>query len=361
MHIGLLLYGSLDTLSGGYLYDRKLVAYLEAHGDYVEIISLPWRNYIRHLNDNFSPSFRRRLMRLDVDVLLQDELNHPSLFILNHGLRRQISYPIVSIIHLLRSAEDHPAFHNYLYRWIERSYLASVDGFIYNSLTTRQAAEQLLSDTNVLRHPSLVAYPGGNRFNPEISNAVIMHRAESDVLRLLFLGNVIPRKGLHVVLKALRQLSTDQWMLTVIGNTNVNPSYSQAINRQIIRNRLSTYVHFAGIVPDSELADYMRANHLLVMPSAYEGYGIVYCEGMGFGLPAVGTNEGAAKEIITHNKDGFLISPGDYVALTDHLEELAKNRQHLLKMSLAARNRYRSLPTWEESTENIRAFLTQIA
>ncbi len=361
MHIGLLLYGSLDMLSGGYLYDRKLVAYLEAQGDNVEIISLPWRNYIRHLNDNFSPSFRRRLTRLDVDVLLQDELNHPSLFILNHGLRRQISYPIVSIIHLLRSAEGHPTYHNYLYRWIERSYLASVDGFIYNSLTTRQAAEQLLIDTNIRRRPNLVAYPGGNRFHPEISNAEIIHRTQSDVLRLLFLGNVIPRKGLHIVLKALGQLSTDQWMLTVIGNTNINPSYSRAINRQIIRNRLSTHVHLAGIVPDSELEDYMRACHLLVMPSLYEGYGIVYCEGMGFGLPAVGTNEGAAKEIITHNRDGFLISPGDYVALADHLEELAQNRQHLLEMSLAARNRYRSLPTWEESTKNIRAFLTQIA
>lgn len=361
MHIGLLLYGSLDMLSGGYLYDRILVAYLEAQGDFVEVISLPWRNYIRHLNDNFSPSFRRHLMRLDVDVLLQDELNHPSLFILNHSLRRQISYPIVSVIHLLRSAEGHSACLNHLYCWTERSYLASIDGFIYNSLTTRQSVEQLLIDSAVLKRPSIVAYPGGNRFHPEISNAEIIHRAQSDVLRLLFLGNVIPRKGLHVVLRALRQLSTDQWVLTVVGNTNINPSYSRAIHRLIIRNKLSTHVHFTGIVSDSELADYMRGSHLLLMPSAYEGYGIVYSEGMGFGLPAVGTTEGAAKEIITHNRDGFLISPGDYAALAGNLKELAKNRQHLLEMSLAACNRYRSLPTWEESTKKIRTFLTQIA
>jgi glycosyltransferase involved in cell wall biosynthesis len=361
MHIGLLLYGSLDKLSGGYLYDRKLVAYLEARGDNVEIISLPRRNYVRHLSDNLSSSFRRRLLRLQADVLLQDELNHPSLFILNHYLRGSINYPIVTIIHLLRSAVGHPVCRNYVYRRIERSYLSSVDGFIYNSLATRQAAEQLLTDTNIWRHPSLVAYPGGNRFNPKISNAEIVRRAQSDVLRLLFLGNVIPRKGLHIVLKALRQLSTDQWMLTVIGNMDANPSYSRAINRQITRNRLSTHVRFAGIVADSELADYLRASHLLVMPSSYEGYGIVYSEGMGFGLPAVGTNEGAAKEIITHNQDGFLISPGDYIALADHLEELAQNRQHLSEMSLAAHNRYQSLPTWEECTKNIRAFLTRIA
>ena len=53
MKIGFVIYGSLNTVSGGYLYDRKLVEYLHAQGDTVEIISLPWRNYGAHLMDNF--------------------------------------------------------------------------------------------------------------------------------------------------------------------------------------------------------------------------------------------------------------------------------------------------------------------
>ena len=52
MNIGVLIYGSLDTISGGYLYDRKLVEYLQRQGDVVEIISLPWRNYARHLGND---------------------------------------------------------------------------------------------------------------------------------------------------------------------------------------------------------------------------------------------------------------------------------------------------------------------
>ena len=44
MRIGLVIYGSLDTLSGGYLYDRMLDEHLRRQGDEVEIISLPWRN-----------------------------------------------------------------------------------------------------------------------------------------------------------------------------------------------------------------------------------------------------------------------------------------------------------------------------
>ena len=360
MHIGLILYGSLNKLSGGYLYDRKLVAYLKECGDSVEIISLPWRNYLRHLNDNFSRSLRCRLARLQADVLLQDELNHPSFFMLNRRLRKQIDCPIISIVHLLRSSEGHPAWQNYFYRRVERLYLSSVNGFIYNSVTTRRAVEQLLMDPKVQKRPSLVAYPGGDRFHPKISGAEITHRAQSDILQLLFLGNVIHRKGLHIVLKALKQLPTDQWKLTVIGDTNAELSYARAINRQITLDGLAKNVSFAGIVPDGELVDYMKTSHLLVMPSSYEGYGIVYSESMGFGLPAIGTTEGAAWEIITHNREGFLISPGDVIALTNYLTELAQNRQRLLEMSLAAYNRYRSLPTWEECTKNIRTFLIQL-
>ena len=74
MKIGLIIYGSIDTLSGGYMYDRMMVEYLRAQGDTVEIISLPWRNYAAHLTDNFSFKLLPNL-----DILIQDELNHPSL------------------------------------------------------------------------------------------------------------------------------------------------------------------------------------------------------------------------------------------------------------------------------------------
>ena len=70
MKIGFVIYGSLDTVSGGYLYDRKLAEYLRAQGDVVEIISLPWRNYAAHLMDNL----HFRLPR-DLDLIIEDDGN----------------------------------------------------------------------------------------------------------------------------------------------------------------------------------------------------------------------------------------------------------------------------------------------
>jgi hypothetical protein len=61
IRIALLIYGSLDTLSGGYLYDRMLVEALQRGGDTVEVVSLPWRDYARCLGDNLSPGLLRGL------------------------------------------------------------------------------------------------------------------------------------------------------------------------------------------------------------------------------------------------------------------------------------------------------------
>ena len=99
------------------------------------------------------------------------------------------------------------------------------------------------------------------------------------------------------------------------------------------------------------------SHHLLAVPSTYEGYGIVYLEGMGFGLPAVATTAGAAGEIITHGVDGFLVPPGDAPALAQCLRCLAGDRPLLTALSLAARRRYLAQPTWEQTAGQIRDFL----
>ena len=187
MKIGFVIYGSLDTLSGGYMYDRKLVEYLRAQGDTVEIISLPWRNYAAHLTDNFS--FK---LPANLDILIQDELNHPSLIAANLGKH---PYPIISLVHHLRCSELRPKWQNDLYRVVEKKYLQSVDGFIFNSQTTKGVVNSLLGNSK----PEVVAYPPTDRFGEAISEEEISERATSNELKILFLGNVIERKGLHTL------------------------------------------------------------------------------------------------------------------------------------------------------------------
>jgi glycosyltransferase involved in cell wall biosynthesis len=360
MRLGLIIYGSLETVSGGYLYDRKLVEYLRAQGDQVEIVSLPWRNYTRHMGDNFSMALYRRLKALEVDVLLQDELNHPSLAWMNTRLKRDIRCPIATIVHHLRSSEERPAWLNRFYKLVERRYLETTDALVLNSRATREAVAGIGIDPGT--RPHLVAYPAGNRLEEDIPEAEISRRAfQSGPLRLLFLGNLIPRKGLHTLLAALEILPESAFTLTVVGSSAADQAYVRAIGHQLARTSLGNRVIMAGALEDGKLIELLRASHVLVVPSSYEGFGIVYLEGMGFGLPAIAATRGGAQEIITHGVDGYLIPPGDAARLAEYLGGLATDRERLLQFSQAARQRYLAHPTWEDTTRSIRGFLRDLA
>jgi glycosyltransferase involved in cell wall biosynthesis len=356
MRVGLLLYGSLDTLSGGYRYDRELVQHLRAAGDEVDIISLPWRTYGQHLFDNFSRALLKRLRSGRWDVLLQDELNHPSLFWINRRWKRTDPphCPTIAIVHHLRASEQHPAWRKVLYRWIEHLYLASVDGFVFNSQTTRTAVEALVGKAR----PSVVAYPAGNRFTAQLTEAEVLARAhQSGPLRLVFVGNVIPRKNLLLLLRAAGRLPKATWKLAVIGQLGVDAAYTRTIRQYLQRHDLNENVVLHGALSDQELAAELAQAQLLAVPSEYEGFGIVYLEGMGFGLPAIASTAGAAHEIITSSVTGFLVGPTEVETLAAHLHMLATQREQLAQMGLAALDRYRAHPTWDQSMARIREFL----
>lgn len=358
MRIGLVIYDSLDIVSGGYLYDRMLVEYLRRHGEQVEIIAIPRRSYAFQLADNLSPRLCFRLAQAQVDLMLQDELNHPSLFWLNqrlNQLKQERGGPKnISIVHHLHSSEDHPGWQMKLYRWVERRYLHTIDGFIYNSQTTQQAVETLAGSP----YPAIVAPPAGDLFQPAISPDDIQARAQQKgPLKLIFVGNIIPRKGLHTLLAALAEIPEDTAALTIVGKPTVNRRYTNSILEQLKESNLEKHVRFLGQLSQAHLAAEIRSHHLMVMPSSYEGFGIVYLEGMGFGLPAVGTTSGGAREIITHGQDGYLITSGDQTMLGRLLLDLHNDRHKLALMSVNARQRYLAHPTWEETCAAIHEFM----
>ncbi|MBI2334082.1 MAG: glycosyltransferase family 4 protein [Chloroflexi bacterium] len=344
MKLGLLIYGSLDTLSGGYMYDRMLVDYLRAQGDTVEIISLPWRNYAAHLTDNFTFKLPPNL-----DILIQDELNHPSLIFAN---RHPHPYPIISLVHHLRCSELRSKWQNDFYRMIEKKYLASVDGFIFNSETTKAVVNRIIGNSK----PEVIAFPPTDRFGEAISESEIEEKVKKKELRILFLGNVINRKGLFTLLEAVKSLRS-QVVVDVVGSLTSEPEYAKAIQTFIAENHLSSFVFLHGSLNNQPLIDKLKSAHVLVVPSSYEGFGIVYLEGMGFGLPAIGTTLGAASEVIKDGITGFLIQPGDAQGLADKLKVLNEKRDLLLQMGLAARNHYQRQPKWNQTASQIREFL----
>jgi len=348
MRVGLALYGSLDERSGGFRYDRKLVEGLRRAGDSVEVVELPWRAYPRGLLDNASPTIRDRL-RVDVDVMVQDELAHPSLVLAN----RDLPYPIVSVVHHLRASE--PRRLSPLYRAVERRYLATVDGVVCNSAATRDAVTALGVDPDA----TVVAPPAGDRFDPAIDDAAIGERADERPLRVAFVGNIAPRKGLDTLVEGVARAEAAV-ELTVVGRA-VDEGHVADVRRLVRERGLGDRVRFAGRLSDADLGDTLRESHVLAVPSRYEGFGIVYLEGMSFGLPAVASRAGGAAETVADGETGVLVDPDDPDAVARALEGFAADPDRLAEMGRAARRRYERHPSWEETTARVRGLLADVA
>jgi glycosyltransferase involved in cell wall biosynthesis len=213
--------------------------------------------------------------------------------------------------------------------------------------------------------PSVVAFPPTDRFGEGLADNAIEERSKPALsnaegkkeINILFLGNVIERKGLHTLLQALFILPPSSFILDIVGSLESDPAYAKRMQDFVAANNLSLRITFHGSLNNQPLIEKLRAAHILVVPSSYEGFGIVYLEGMGFGLPAIGTTLGAASEVIEDGRTGFLIQPGDAHGLAEKLQLLNERRDILLEMSLAARSRYLRQPKWNQTASRIREFL----
>lgn len=359
MRLALVLYGDLELVSGGFLYDRRLVDYLRRRGDRVEIVSLPWRSYPLGLLDNFSPAFRRRLAGLRADIVLQDGLAHPSLFRLNRHLRKVRPRPLVALIHHLRSCEQEPVGKQHLYRWVERCYLYSVDGFICPSRAMRREVEKLAPGSR----PGEVAHPGGDHLPRCAGPDDISRRVKrGGPLEIAAVANLIPRKGLHTLVEALARLPAGEpWRLRIAGSLTADPAYVRALRRLIAELGLADRVNLLGTLAPEDVSDLLNHSQVLAVPAWFEALGIVFLEAMRAGLPVIASTAGGAGEIFTPGREGFLVPPGEVAALADCLRIFLTDRSRLMEMSLAAWERSGAHPTWDDSLARVRRFLVDMS
>jgi glycosyltransferase involved in cell wall biosynthesis len=357
MNIGLIIYGTLDTLTGGYIYDRILLDYLRQRGHQVEIISLPIRNYASHLLENFSDRLIKETAARQFNLLLQDALCHPSLYRFNRCLREKALSPIVAVVHQVLCRQPRGSLLNRLYEAVERPYLKSVDAFIFNSNTTRQAVEDLIGN----RRPSLVAYPAGDRLGSLSATDKIDSRArEPGPLRLIFVGNVLPNKGLLQLIRGLVKLPCESWHLTVVGSLEMDRRHFREVEELIAAKKLKHQVALVGPRNGPELASLLARSHVFIMPYSHESYGMAYLEAMGFALPVIGSSSGAVKEFVVPEKNGFLIDPGDLDTTPACLNRLNRDRRLLAQMSRAALRTFDEHPRWSDTMERVYRFLCQL-
>lgn len=160
----------------------------------------------------------------------------------------------------------------------------------------------------------------------EKTAARIKRQLSPDATILVYVGSVIQRKGVDLLIRAFIDVSSQHsdLYLMIVGpkdrheNPSLDEGFVNGLRQSLSTNRLSTQVAFLGLIQDrEELAEIYRASDMFVFPSRNEGLGNVILEAMACGLPVIVSQLPVLEKVVTHGENGFLIPVNDVSGLKD--------------------------------------------
>lgn len=165
--------------------------------------------------------------------------------------------------------------------------------------------------------------------------------------KLLFVGNLEPRKGLEILIRALSLIHSLKFSCDIVGGCYECEKYFEYLKRLTAQLGLADRISFRGILgPDSIVECYEKAN-IFVFPSLHEGFGMVLREAMSFGLPVVASDVAPMNEIIKDGTNGYLFPPGDVKILADVLHNLLLDHRTQRKFGWRNFEQSRHFPSWD--------------
>lgn len=160
------------------------------------------------------------------------------------------------------------------------------------------------------------------------------------VFRVIFVGTLSVRKGIHYLLEAFSELKLKNAELLLVGPL----SYE-------IKPFLKKYeggYRYIGKVPHLELYKYFSSSSVFVLPSVDEGLALVILQAMACGLPVICSTNTGALDIVRNGVDGFIIPIRNVEAIQEKLLLLYKNQDLLAMMGRSALERVSSGFTWDD-------------
>jgi glycosyltransferase involved in cell wall biosynthesis len=330
--------GDLDTPTGGYAYDRRMIA---------ELRELGWRPEVLGLGEGFPRP--NALTKAAATAHLTDVPKGRPIVIdgLAFGVLREAAetlretHPLIALVHHPLALETGVTPDDaVVLRESEQAALACTRGVIVTSPAT---ARTLAREFGVAAARITVAEPGTDR-------VALVRRKQTGAVALLAVGAVVPRKGYDVLIAALAGLIDLPWRLTIVGDCGRDLATVARLKADIERHRLGPRVAIEDAVSDERLASLYAASDLFALASHYEGFGMAYAEAIAHGLPVIGTTGGAIPDTVPASA-GVLVPPGDAPALAAALRHLIEDSVAREQLAAGARAAADRLPTWRGSAE----------
>ena len=331
----LVIAGSLQTLTGGYVYDRRLVEELESAGWSVEVISL---------TENFpNPSEAeldqagRVLAKLSKGVpVIIDGLVFGAL---STDIVRAIPSPIIALVHHPLAEEGGLAKQEK--KRLFESELANLQ-FAKTVITPSEQVAGVLSERyRVSSERIRIAEPGLDRAS------TVGQKSKPPML--LSVGIQIYRKGHDLLLEALSKISELDWQAVIVGPER-DKNYAQRLRSLRAELALESRVQILPEVSREKIIQLYSEASVFALATRNEGYGMVFDEAMSFGLPIVTCDVGAVSETVGEDA-AVLVSKDSADEIAKALERLVLDSELRQNMSNAALAKSNTKTSWRETAD----------
>ncbi len=337
--------GDLDTPTGGYRYDRRLVAELGKMGVEVKTLSLP--HCAPEPSRECLQAIEQTLAALpDQAIVVVDGLAFAVLDDLAATEAKRLK--LVALCH-------HPlAFESGLDETQRQSLLESERRALAcarATVVTSEHTQGILVDQLAVPPESIVvAQPG--------TDPVPFAPCDGDPVRLLTVASLTRRKAHDVLIDSLAVLADLPWRARFVGSSDFDPAWAASLRTRVADLGLSERICFAGAVEDTQ-AEYQQAD-VFALPSRFEGYGMVFAEALAAGLPVVAARAGAVPDVVPEQAS-LLVPEDDVPALTEALRQLLSDAALRQRLQDGARRAAANLPRWADTATLVTDKLREVA
>jgi glycosyltransferase involved in cell wall biosynthesis len=341
MDIALLVPAPFDTISGGYIYDRRLVEGLRGLGHAVQVVELPGRHPLP--DAAATEGARGALAAIPAATrIVLDGLGLPAFAPFADELAARGA---VGLIHHPTALEHgNPGAVRDALRAAEQALFPRMARLVATSpLTARRLEPEFGVDPARIG----VVEPG--------TDAAPRSQGSGEGCGILSVGSLIPRKGHDVLLRTLATLPDLDWRLTVAGGAR-DAVYAHGLSALAEELGIAQRVTFAGEVDGAALAALWRGADLFALASHWEGYGMAVAEALARGVPVAVTAGGALAELVPVEA-GVVSPPGDAVSLGKAMRRAIFDTALRAEMAEAAWQAGQRLPRWADRAAHFAAEL----